>query len=166
MHKTQILLISFTKGTEEDFFMQKQSVKNKTAKPDRGKIKAVLLPILYSLLLQSCFFVAACILSLLIGISRSDYYLACVVALSLGSAAAGFASGKIKGERGMLYGTLFTLPSNVIYIFLSVALNGFSFDYNLFLSFAVLVVCSAVGGIVSVNTRSKPRIKKPKRSKR
>lgn len=145
--------------------MPKQSVTNKSKKSQGSKINISLVLILYSFAIQSAVFIASCILSLILGVKQPDYYIVSLVALALGSAVSGFISGKKRREKGMLFGTLYALPSNLIYILISVVLNGFKIDYNLFLSFALLVACSAAGGVVSVNTRSKAKIK-TKRTKR
>ena len=145
--------------------MPKQSLINKVKKNQGAKTNIALILILSSFGIQGAFFLASCILAMLTGVKQPDYYIFSLVALSLGSGASGFITGKKRHEKGMLYGTLYALPSNILYIFLSVAFNSFVIDYNLFLSFALLVACSGAGGVISVNTRSKPKINK-KRTKR
>ena len=73
--------------------------------------------------------------------------------------ASGFITASKKREKGMLYGTLYSLPSNITVMLVSAAFNSFSIDYNLFLTFSLLVVCSAAGGVLSVNIKpKKPKI--------
>ena len=143
--------------------MQKQKVK-KSSKLSQNSNQPRLL-ILVAFLTQTVIFFLSCVLAMLFDVRRPDYYIVSVVSLSLGSLLSGFISGKKRREKGLMYGTLFVLPSNIIYIVLSLALNGFNFDYNVLLSLLMLVACSAAGGVASVNIRAKkPKI--PKRSKR
>lgn len=140
--------------------MKKQPNKNKSKRENTP-----FLLILYALLTETAFFIASCILALILDIKQGNYYIFCLAALSVGSLASGFISARITRKKGMLNGIIYALPSNILFTLISASLNSFSVDYNVILSLAMLVVCSAAGGIASVNIRSR-KIITPKRAKR
>lgn len=130
-------------------------MKNQLRKTKNNKTNSPLMLIFSAFVLQVIFFLAACILALSFDIERDNYYIFSVAAFAVGSIASGFVTARVLKKNGMLYGTLFALPSNLLCILLSAVLNKFSVDYNLLLSFALLIVCSAAGGVISVNLRPK-----------
>ena len=140
--------------------MKKQPNKNKSKRENTP-----FLLILYALLTETAFFIASCILALILDIKQGNYYIFCLAALSVGSLASGFISARITRKKGMLNGIIYALPSNILFTLISASLNSFSVDYNVILSLAMLVVCSAAGGIASVNIRSR-KVITPKHAKR
>ena len=146
--------------------MEKLRFKDKTKKLQgkKGRFTA-LMPFAYSFLTVAALLFCACIIALLTDVKRQDFYIISLAVLSAGNIASGFITGRMKGEKGLAYAILYSLPVNALLIYASVILNGFKFDYNLLLSLAMLTVCSGAGGVISVNTRrkTKPRLKRSKR---
>lgn len=83
---------------------------------------------------------------------KFDFYLS-LFAFALSSFFAGFLGGIKQREKGIVSGIIYALPGNIIFILLSVVLNGFSADYSLAISLLALVLLSAAGGVVAVNKR-------------
>ena len=131
---------------------QQHKLKNKSAAES-------LTLILTAFALYIIMLVSACLVALIFDINRYNYYIFSVVSLSLAGVASGFITARKKREKGMLYGTLYSLPSNITVMLVSATFNSFSIDYDLFLTFSLLVVCSAAGGVLSVNIKpKKPKI--------
>ena len=101
--------------------------------------------------MQTSVFICACIFSLLINVKNDIYFPVAVAALCIGSAFSGFTSVRKIRKNGLLNGILYVLPSNVVYMMISLAMNSFVFDYITLISFTLLVIFSAVGGVISVN---------------
>lgn len=102
------------------------------------------------------FIFTLCSLAAVLADSDKDkvYYLSVA---SFGVASFIFAYISVLKERknGLLYGILYTLPLNLAIIFVSLILCSFKADLHLLISAAVLLITSALGGILSVNSRIK-----------
>lgn len=140
--------------------MKKQLNKNKN-----NKINTKLSLVIYAFVSEILFFTAVCILALVLDIKDGSYYIFSLAAVSAGSAASGFITARIIKHKGMLNGIIYALPSNIIFTLISAASNSFRVDYNILISFALLVICSAAGGVASVNIRSR-KVIIPKHVKR
>ena len=85
--------------------------------------------------------------------------------LFLASLVCGFLAAKRKNEHGWLSGLLFCLPMHLILTIVSFCMNGLSADWTLLFSFLILTVGSMLGGIIAVNQRKKPHLKRIKKRK-
>ena len=140
--------------------MKKQLNKNKSK-----KINTPVFLILYAFASGLLFFLAACILALIFDIGRENYYIFAAASLCIGSFSSGFISARKTRQKGMLNGIIYALPSNMVFTITSAALNSFSVDFNMIITFILLIICSAAGGIASVNIRSR-KIITPKHARK
>lgn len=67
-----------------------------------------------------------------------------------------FVGFKIR-KNGMITGVIYNLPFLLILIISALSVNAFKFDFYMFVTIAVIVFASAIGGIISVNTKRKHR---------
>ncbi|MGN1444450.1 MAG: TIGR04086 family membrane protein [Acutalibacteraceae bacterium] len=62
-------------------------------------------------------------------------------------------------KNGLTVGLLYALPANIIIALLSVSVNRFKIDLTFLISKFILMISSMLGGILSVNTKLKPKRK-------
>lgn len=104
-------------------------------------------------------FFAVSVISLSADLPEKYMFYATVLSLAAGSfACAAFAGSKLH-KNGMVTGLLFCLPLNTVFMLISVILNSLKIDLTAAVSYFILIVASMLGGIVSVNTKTKPKIK-------
>ncbi len=109
--------------------------------------------------IQLVTFIAACILAMVIDVHSNGYYIFSIGSFCVGGAISGFLSVKKKRKNGLISGIIYALPSCVLYIFISAAMNAFKIDYLIAVSFVLIVLSSASGGVLSVNIRPKAKVK-------
>lgn len=86
----------------------------------------------------------------------------CIISLfstAISNFLSGMLSGFTKRQNGLINGILFSLPSSVVFIILSLITNKFHFDYMIIVSITVAVFFSAIGGIIAVNFKRKIKIR-------
>ncbi len=79
-----------------------------------------------------------------------------IVAISMffiSSFLVGFISCTKIRQKGLVSGVLYAVPMNSISILISLVMNGFKPDLRAAIIIAVMLVSSASGGIISVNTK-------------
>lgn len=114
---------------------------------------------LLSAVVYPLLFFAVSIVALSADLSEEYMFYAAVLSLSAGSFfCAAFAAGKLH-KNGMVTGLLFCLPFNTLAVLTSAAVNSFKIDLTAAVAYFILLVTSMLGGIISVNTKSKPKIK-------
>ncbi len=79
------------------------------------------------------------------------------VIFSLCTFLSAFLTANKKRENGLVTGVIYNLPSILVILFISLVLNGFSADLNLLLSFATMLISSALGGVLGVNRKQKAK---------
>ena len=84
----------------------------------------------------------------------SDYFLF-IILFGLGNLLTGYIVGKKKKKKGLIFAVLYTLPTNLLIVLISTLINDFNVDYIIFITFIILVISSATGGIISVNLKNK-----------
>lgn len=135
--------------------MTKNKINNKKSgnKTLRENIILFVLPLI---LLTLTLFIATAI-SVAADLQKSFNFPIFASLTGLCSLLSGFLAGRTKRENGIFTGIIYPLPTFLIYILLSLITNSFSFDFNLLISLAVMLISSAVGGILGVNTKKKIR---------
>lgn len=104
-------------------------------------------------------FIAAGIVSLSADLPEKYMFYVTVLSFSADSfACAAFAGNKLH-KNGMITGLLFCLPFNTLVIFISAIVNSFKVDLTAAVAYFILIVISMLGGIISVNSRSKPKVR-------
>ncbi|MGN0468591.1 MAG: TIGR04086 family membrane protein [Acutalibacteraceae bacterium] len=91
---------------------------------------------------------------------RRAYFYIAVLSFALISFICGYYSGYKIHENGLLTGLLYCLPVNIVVVLISLATNRFKADATLIISAFVLIICSMLGGVVSVNTKMKVKNKR------
>lgn len=116
------------------------------------------------IILEAVIFLLYLIISLIVctvlylsDIQTDIYYYIILAALALTSFVSGYITGKKMKKNGLVNGVLYNIFIVIIIILTSLILNGFTFDYRLFLTLGLMIVMSAIGGISAVNTRRKSR---------
>lgn len=125
----------------------------------KSKFNESLLLMLTCFGIETAMFFIACVVALIADLKSDSFCIFSVISLCLGCLASGFVSVRKTKKNGLLNGIFYSLPSNVFYILASSALNAFKIDYFIIISFVLLLLASAVGGILSVNFKPKTKIK-------
>ena len=115
---------------------------------------------LYNFAIEAFIFVSLCLVMLLSNLNLSLIYPLTISGLCLGNFISGYINGKSIKQHGLINGLIYTLPSTSLILLISLYINDFSVGYRVILSTVLLCVFSAFGGILSVNTGKKVRIKR------
>ena len=80
-------------------------------------------------------------------------FLCALVCFAISNFLVGFYTGLKSRQNGLLYGVIYSLPTNVIVILISLILSNFNVSMNIAITALVLPLCAGIGGIVAVNSR-------------
>ena len=115
--------------------------------------------LLISFIIETAFFLIGVAIALFADIKNTGYYSTCLLSLGLGCFVSGFVTARKIKQNGFMNAVIYSLPGNLFYIVFSSALNAFKIDYHIIFSLILIIVSSAIGGIISVNVRPKLKIK-------
>lgn len=138
--------------------MQKHlnSIKRKSSE---GIIGSTISLFLINFLIHIFIFIVITIISFLSALKFDLIYPVSLLSVATSNFISGILSGYIKRQKGLINGILFSLPSNVIFIILSLLTNKFLSDYKIIISVIVAFFFSAIGGIISVNYKRRVKIR-------
>ncbi len=132
-------------------------MKAKTRNEDTAMVKKIARPIV----IGACVGAICCLLVLLVmaaimaaqNIPKAAVTPMAIVAAAFGSFIGGIVSAKISGEKGLLYGAGSGLLLYAVVIIAGFAVLQDVRGTTMFIKLAVMVGCSAVGGIIGVNMK-------------
>lgn len=136
-------------------------------KPQKRKKERKMSPPL-KIFLKSQLVAAVCYLTVLIVSSivclsldfkRQNMFYVSILCFAAASFICAYYAGYKIHKNGLTVGLLYSLPANIITVFLSVAVNQFKIDLTVLISLFILLISSMLGGILSVNTKLKPKRK-------
>lgn len=136
-------------------------------KPQKRKKERKMSPPLKTFL-KSQLVAAVCYLTVLIVSSivclsldfkRQNMFYVSILCFASASFICAYYAGYKIHKNGLTVGLLYSLPANIITVFLSVAVNQFKIDLTVLISLFILLISSMLGGILSVNTKLKPKRK-------
>lgn len=108
---------------------------------------------IYALIIYFVMFFAFSLVCLATDLSKDYTYYVSLALFSVSSFLVGFISGTKIRQNGLVTGVLHALPMNLLLLVTSLVFNGFKADYSALISAVVMILASAVGGIVSVNIK-------------
>lgn len=136
--------------------MSKLYVKNSRIKYDNTiKSKLVILALNTVINISVAFMI--CLILFIADADVDANYLLITVAICFSEFVTAYISGRKLRKNGIIVGVLFNIPFVVFEIIIALVLSSFEFDYRLFLSLFTQITISAIGGIVSVNTRKRSK---------
>jgi len=138
--------------------MSKQKSVNKKNKV-KSKVNGTFVLMLTCFGIETAVFFIACIAALIADVKSNSFYIFSMISLCLGCLGSGFVSVRKTKKNGLLNGIFYALPANVFYIVISLFFNSFKIDYFIIISLLLLVLSSAIGGVLSVNFKPKTKIK-------
>ena len=115
------------------------------------------------IMLLTLYVLSVLIMSVLIYNMKKEpdmYFYYMIVPYALSNMATAFYSGYKMRKNGLITGLLCCLPINIIITLISLFTNGFNVDFTAVISVFILLICAMLGGVLSVNTKTKI---KPKR---
>ena len=134
--------------------MHKNS-KSKRTKQSDSTVVTILLRFTVIALINLASVLALCLYFYLADKNVYEEYIVILIGLSAADFVSSYFIGKKIRKNGMLYGVLYNLPFIVLFIIISLLLNGFSFDSRLLYFTVSRIILSAIGGITAVNSKSK-----------
>ncbi len=136
--------------------MSKLYVKNSRIKYDNTiKSKLVILALNTVINISVAFMI--CLILFIADADVDANYPLITAALCFSEFVTAYISGRKLRKNGIIVGVLFNIPFVLSEIVIALALSSFEFDYRLFLSLFTQITISAIGGIVSVNTRKRSK---------
>lgn len=130
----------------------------------QNKWKRLLLEQLLVLLCFAVFFLIGATIAFISGFDLAWCYYIAIGALHLAAALSSAYFAKRKGKNGLLVGIRATAFSIIIIMIAALICSGFQPDFRLLMSVVILFLSAALGGIIGVNMKSKPRLPKRKGS--
>lgn len=114
---------------------------------------------LLALAVYSVVFLIDSFICLSLDLDRSHMFYFSALSFALSSFICSYFAGFKIHKNGIAVGLIYALPANLIVILISVIVNGFKIDLTVAISIFILLICSMLGGILSVNTKLKPKRK-------
>ena len=128
------------------------------------KWKQLLLEQLFVLLCFAVFFLIGATIAYISGCDPAWCYYIAVGTLHLAAALSAAYYAKREGKNGLLVGIKTTALSIIIIIIAASICSKFQPDFRLLISVVILFLSAALGGIIGVNMKSKPKLPKRKGS--
>lgn len=127
------------------------------AKKLNPTLSVFLKAMIMQLVVYTVLFTTASTVCYMTDIDRKLYfYIAAFVSLLSNLLAAYYSGFKIH-KNGLTVGLLFCLPMNLIILLISFLINSFHIDFTALIAFAVSEISAMLGGVLSVNTKVKPK---------
>lgn len=104
-------------------------------------------------------FIIGSVVSLSFDLKRPNLFYISILCFCLSSFICAYYAGYKIHKNGLVVGLLYSLPANILTIVISVAVNQFKIDLTVLISLFILLISSMLGGILSVNTKLKPKRK-------
>ena len=133
--------------------MEKVKPKSKKTRTENTYLNTFLNVQIFDAIVYLLLFLISSSIALLIDLPHKNDYIFTLITFSLCSFISAFYSGIKMKHNGLAVGIVFTLPMNGITMLISFIISDFKADYMFVVSVAVLIVTSAIGGILAVNKR-------------
>lgn len=133
-----------------------KATRNKNKKQKSRQNENLIMFLLPLIILFSALMLTS-IVSVLLDLEKGLSFSVITAIFSLCTLLSAYLTSYRKRENGLVTGIIYNLPSVLVILLLSVILNGFSADLNILLSFASMLISSALGGILGVNRKQKAK---------
>lgn len=104
-------------------------------------------------------FMISSFICLALDLSRKNMFYFSALSFAAASFICSYYAGYKIHKNGLAVGLLYALPANLTVILISLIVNGFHADLTVIISAFIFLICSMLGGILSVNTKIKPKRK-------
>ena len=133
--------------------MKKIKPKSRKTRADNSTVSTFINVQIFSLITYISVFLIFSFIALAADLSRKYDYLFSVIIFVICSFLTGFYSGNKQRQNGLLTGIVYSLPMNTLTLLISLIFSDFKADSSIIITVLLLVVSSAVGGILAVNKR-------------
>lgn len=133
--------------------MKKIKPKSRKQRADNSTVSTFINVQIFSLITYIVVFLIFSFVALAADLSRRYDYLFSVIIFVICSFLTGFYAGNKQRQTGLLTGVVYSLPMNTLTLLISLIFSDFKADYSIIITALLLVVSSAVGGILAVNKR-------------
>ena len=127
--------------------------KMKRTKNENTTLNIFLRVQIFAIIIYITIFILGAFLALAIDIPQKYDYIFSVALFLISSFITGFFAGMKIRENGLLVGSLYALPMNIVTLLISVIMNSFNISFNLLITAIMLILFSGIGGIFAVNKR-------------
>lgn len=139
--------------------------KNKRRNQTTAKIKSILIEQSLILLCYAGLYSLSAYLSFLTGCLPQQSFYYAIAAFSAAAIVSAAFTAKQAGKNGLFTGLLKTMPCNLCVLAAALILSGFHADFRIVITTIMLVISAAIGGIVGVNIKVKPKPRRKGRGK-
>ena len=133
--------------------MKKIKPKSRKTRADNSTVSTFINVQIFSLITYIVVFLIFSFVALAADLSRKYDYLFSVIIFVICSFLTGFYAGNKQRQNGLLTGVVYSLPMNTLTLLISLIFSDFKADSSIIITVLLLVVSSAVGGILAVNKR-------------
>ena len=133
--------------------MKKIKPKSRKTRADNSTVSTFINVQIFSLITYIVVFLIFSFVALAADLSRKYDYLFSVIIFVICSFLTGFYAGNKQRQNGLLTGIVYSLPMNTLTLLISLIFSDFKADYSIIITALLLVISSAVGGILAVNKR-------------
>ena len=133
--------------------MKKIKPKSRKTRADNSTVSTFINVQIFSLITYISVFLIFSFIALAADLSRKYDYMFSVIIFVICSFFTGFYAGNKQRQNGLLTGIVYSLPMNTLTLLISLIFSDFNADYSIIITALLLVVSSAVGGILAVNKR-------------
>ena len=133
--------------------MAKTKPKTKKTRVENSAINTFINVQIIAVILYIIIFITTSAVGLVADLSNNFDFIFTLISFAFCSFTTGFYAGLKIRQNGIASGIIYALPMNVIVILISLVFADFEVDYILAVTVAILLISSAVGGILAVNKR-------------
>lgn len=133
--------------------MKKIKPKSRKTRADNSTVSTFINVQIFSLITYIVVFLIFSFVALAADLSRKYDYMFSVIIFVICSFLTGFYAGNKQRQNGLLTGIVYSLPMNTLTLLISLIFSDFKADSSIIITVLLLVVSSAVGGILAVNKR-------------
>ena len=135
--------------------MGKLKPKSRKTKVENTALSTFVSVQLFSLVCYIAVFLILSFIALVADVPQGyDYYFSALIFV-ICSFLTGFYAGIRIRQNGLVAGIIFSLPMNTLVVILSLIFADFKADAHLFITALLLIISSAIGGVIAVNKRHK-----------
>ena len=142
--------------------MQKSLIKDKNRSKAKMNVtyKKAIINFTVPLIIHSSITFITCFIIFTADMNIQDNYFFIALSLAVSYFLSAYFIGKRLRKNGIAIGNIYNILPTLIYVFTSLSLNGFSFNYRLYVVLALHLAASSIGGIIAVNSRTKTNKRK------
>ena len=135
--------------------MAKPKLKATKSKNKETKDNMILFTLPFVLCFLSILFFTT--VALIFDINKSINFPVMLVLICICLFVSAYLSSMKKRQNGLVTGIIYNTPTIILILFLSAISNSFKIDFNVLITLIASIIVSALGGIMGVNSKLRPK---------